>query len=211
MKTVLNLVKVIFIASLTMVFLSCEGPEGPIGPQGPQGEQGVQGIPGDDGPEGPQGAQGPQGPQGPQGDVGPQGPQGPEGNANVKSYTFTVNNSDWSAVSGITRTADLALAAITQGIVDDGAVHVYWETNGGYRALPFVFLVTSGGMRSLYYEYTVGNIELIYKEQDLTSPGTFTYNGTYKVVVVEGTAGKNAPEIDWDSYEEVAMYYGFSL
>ena len=206
MKTVLNVVKIACLAALTVLFFACEGPEGPIGPAGPAGPQGEQGA------QGAQGEQGAQGDKGDQGDPGPQGPQGEEGNANVKSYTYSISGTDWSAFSGITKTANLTVPAIDQDIVDNGAVHVYWGTGGGYRALPFTFLVSTGGLRSLFYLYTAGNVELEYKEQGISGgPSTFTYNGTFKVVVVEGKAGKNSPDINWDSYEEVAKFYGFSL
>ena len=208
MKTFMNFFKVTFIAALTVIFFSCEGPlgpEGPIGPQGPQGELGVQGEKGD------QGDTGAQGDKGDKGDTGAQGPQGEEGNANVKSFTFQIASTDYvtNPTNSSWEEVDLAVSDITQDIVDNGSVHTYISFNAdGYRSLPFTFITNDGITRSVFDMHRVGFVKI----RSLATDGLpVKYQGTFKVVVIEGRAGKMDAGINWDSYEEVAKYYGFSL
>ena len=172
-----------------------QGPAGAQGTQGPQGPAGANGATGATGPQGPQGPQGPAGvngatgatgPQGPQGPIGPQGPQGvtgATGTANVLSKTITLSNTDWgnnvrdiifknSLSSWIYHTArfvDISEPSITQSVIDNGLVLVYFtpdlEYPNVYANLPFSILDYT--QRAFYYhvEFTTpepGKLRLLY-------------------------------------------------
>ena len=162
------------------------GPQGPQGPQGPAGVNGATGATGPQGPAGVNGATGATGPQGPQGPIGPQGPQGvtgATGTANVLSKTITLSNTDWgnnvrdiifknSLSSWIYHTArfvDISEPSITQSVIDNGLVLVYFtpdlEYPNVYANLPFSILDYT--QRAFYYhvEFTTpepGKLRLLY-------------------------------------------------
>lgn len=124
-----------------------EGPEGPKGekgdegPEGPEGPKGEKGDKGDRGPSGPQGDRGPTGSQGPKGDRGPKGEKGDPGNANVKSYTITVNRADWGSAlhyggGNVIRRYSIPASSVGGKSIasvysEGGAVLVYGKISGG--------------------------------------------------------------------------------
>jgi hypothetical protein len=178
-----------YTLAITLFFsfsmVSCKGPEGPIGPQGPQGEAGA---------------------QGPQGTQGPQGEQGPEGNADVKSYRF---NLDLWDNQGSYLEKNISLPAITQAIVDDGMVMLYFKNRSGeWSALPYSFTF-NGFTRSLNFAYSLSNIRIYLTSNESVLPGS-SYTGEYRAVIAPGNAGKKAYDVDWSNYYEVAEKFGFS-
>ncbi|MEM7368986.1 MAG: hypothetical protein AAF587_10345 [Bacteroidota bacterium] len=202
MKTFHFSVKLLLIALFAALFslTSCEGPEGPIGPQGPEGPAGQAGA------TGPAGADGADGATGATGATGQQGASGQNGNANVKSYTFTVGNSDYSADNKVT----LDVPAITQDIVDNGVVLVYWQSSDGWRLLPFTFITSSGlTTRTLMSNYSLAQVVL--QLRTIPVDNTFKYTGTFRIVVIEGNAGKKGYDVDFSDYEAVINYFGLSL
>ena len=72
MKTTIFL----FVVTIVILAMGCQGSVGPVGAPGPKGAQGETGLMG---PEGPQGAAGPRGPQGEQGLTGERGSKGEQG------------------------------------------------------------------------------------------------------------------------------------
>lgn len=191
MKTFLNVLKISFITVLAVFFMGCEGPEGPRGPSGADGTDGTNGATGAPGQD------------------GQNGQNGEDGNANVKSYTFSVDADDWTDPTGAANQNEFTLQvpAITQDIVDNGAVHMYLPDSGGWRAMPFTFISSSNSddVRSLIYIHRVG--EILCRQYLSDAAPNFTYVGPFKVIVVAGEAGKKAPDLDWSNYEEVAAYY----
>lgn len=110
---------IVFVITLALSMMGCEGKTGPAGPAGEQGSDGLQGPKGekgDKGDPGPAGAQGPEGPQGPKGEkgekgdkgdtgaVGPAGPQGPAGES-IDPDQF-LNSGVLSAIHHIKLTQD---------------------------------------------------------------------------------------------------------
>jgi len=79
------------------------------------------------------------GPQGAQGAQGPAGPEDPSGAANEVVYEFTPQSSNWYAGSGSPGlwTYTAVLPALTQGIIDTGAVFVYWTQSNIQTLMPF--------------------------------------------------------------------------
>jgi hypothetical protein len=158
------------------------GPQGPAGATGPQGATGATGATGPQGPAGatgqtgatgPAGPQGPQGPAGPAGQNGAPGQNGQDGNANVQNFLL-LNKS--VTLTGLTR---LSIPAITQDVVDQGLVLVYFRVTGSgnvYYALPY-----SENDRAL----SVSNFGVGYVDVK----ANFTASGLdFRVVVIKGTS-----------------------
>ena len=150
-----------------------QGATGAIGATGPQGPAGATGQTGATGPAGPQGPQGPQGPAGPAGQNGAPGQNGQDGNANVQNFLL-LNKS--VTLTGLTR---LSIPAITQDVVDQGLVLVYFRVTGSgnvYYALPY-----SENDRAL----SVSNFGVGYVDVK----ANFTASGLdFRVVVIKGTS-----------------------
>jgi len=106
------------------------GPQGPAGAQGPAGPRGPEGPQGPAGPQGPEGPQGPAGPQGPEGPQGPPGPQGPMGNANVQSWSFTVQRSDWAIATHWGDGTILREFSIPRSLTDDVSLRRIFDWGG---------------------------------------------------------------------------------
>jgi hypothetical protein len=201
-----------FVALSIVAVSGCKGDAGPTGPAGPAG------------PQGPTGATGPQGP------VGPAGPQGPTGNANVKATIVTVTNSQWlwnslysfttasgSTTSFFTRYADITTPQITDDILTNGMVLVFFRPfaqSTDWVPLPYSFQAFGG---QFYYNIvavpTAGKIRLHYFWTPNGSAGTVPNNlstyvipdYTFKYVVVGGSALASmvSARVDLNSYEAV--------
>jgi len=141
------------------------------------------------------------GPQGPTGPQGPQGVQGQQGNANVQGGQVTVNF-NWDAATSY-GTADIDYDAITQSIVDNGAVLVFMSNgNGGWISLPYTDYSGTGVSISYYFVYAVGTVRIYFSEQDLNN----TYmpaSATFKVVAVAPAQKQAHPNTNWKNYDEV--------
>jgi len=107
------------------------------------------------------------------------GPMGPPGNANVQSGTQTFVSADWlwndswslrtatgTTNSWFTRYVDLNTDLITEDIVNNGTVLVYFkpvETQTSWTSLPYTYLsFNSQFYYNFQYEYDVGSIRLHY-------------------------------------------------
>lgn len=200
-----------FMVASCGMFEGPEGPQGEQGEQGIQGEQGPQGDPGDPGATGPQGEQGPQGntgPSGPEGPTGPTGPQGPQGEkgdpgeSNVRLYTFPGHDYGSSAsyfvsipeigpqvdahlffVYLVDTSVDVKYPIPGQGISGNSTYRVWWLRIGS--------TVSVRTQRSAGPGENYGQVRVI------TIPITQTPGGRL-----------NAPEVDFDNYDEVVRYYG---
>src|SRR5450759_342988 len=112
-------------AILAMILFSCTKP-GPIGPTGPAGTNGTNGAAGTAGTAGTNGTN---------------GTNGTDGNANINgTNTVALNSGSWIAnVSSFVAT--FSTTAITQAIVDNGAVMVYEQSASFWLALPCTCLL----------------------------------------------------------------------
>ncbi len=127
------------------------------------------------------------------GAVGPQGPAGIPGNANVQtgvflnqSFTFVAANSDYELY--------LNYNAITQYVLDQGAVIVYFQTTSntsGWTMLPATFAGAP-----VNTSYGLGQVEIT----DGTMP-TGLFN--FKVVVIPPAVMKAHPGVNFSNYSEV--------
>ena len=140
---------------------------------------------------------------------GPQGPVGPQGNANVSSETFTVTPAQWFLSDTVPGQAnhilyvDFAIAAITQSIIDKGAVIVYSRKTNDLIPLPFSYQSTT---TQVYYTDDVypGGAEVQVQLGNFNTP-TISSNEDFKIVVINGSYRLAHPEINWKNKEEVML------
>jgi hypothetical protein len=155
------------------------------------------------------------------GEDGEQGPAGPAGNANVNSSNYTVLMGDWT--TGATLRDTLSVSAITQNVVDNGAVMVYLKIDGdtvndNWQALTYTRAITGLNVSghpaqvemSIEYGYNVGMLLLSVKNninQDLTSIVQMPPNDyMFKVVVVPSASLVEGVNVN--DYEQVSNVYG---
>lgn len=123
------------------------GAKGDQGDQGPRGATGAKGDKGDQGDTGPRGATGAQGPTGPRGATGATGPQGPAGTANViysNWMSFQQSQRDTVIDATTLKVNHLPAPRLTQGIIDNGVVLVYWRYQTTVIQLPYTSDAGSG-------------------------------------------------------------------
>jgi hypothetical protein len=142
------------------------------------------------------------------GEKGDPGPVGPPGNANVHSYYYTVNYTNWN-IYGTSGTPNHSLfyekyiPEITQAIIDHGMVvaYIYDHTLGAWVALPYTY--TFAGAQEYYKFYTTVGIAGI----DITLSTLQTPIAQQilevKIVAVAGAFRQQHPDIDWSNYEMV--------
>jgi hypothetical protein len=146
---------------------------------------------------------------------GDEGPAGPKGDSAIANVYY----SDWKDVTfDANATATIVAPKVTQNILDQGDVRVYW--NFGSKTNPYIVSLPS----NLVYNATttfivvpnfyVGNIELTANYTGLSS-GTNTAGekaGQFRYVIIPGgvkvarTAGGSS--IDWNDYKQVQAYLG---
>lgn len=134
---------------------------------------------------------------------GETGPAGKDGNANVTSTTFTITNWTYSAPYFYD---DLPVPAITQSIVDNGAVLVYIMDSGYNIQLPVTIYPTASYSQSWGMNFGLGVCEITVNDSDQTqpiNPGT----KTVKVVVIASRSMLNDHTVNWNSYESVEQHF----
>jgi len=153
------------------------------------------------GPKGPKGDQGAQGPQGPKGD---QGPQGKPGTANV-IYSDWIQPSSWSKgddFGDMYRYFIIEADSLTQDVLDQGAVRVYWDPAGSDRIYPLPSPKDGapGNAFSYYYKLKVDTVRIEYYDPDnpSTVPYAITTDNRFRYVIIPGgqAAGTSAPKVE---------------
>lgn len=162
--------------------------------------------------------------------------QQPGTNASVKTTVFTITNSQWlwnsqyefqtspsSYTEYFTRYCDTAVTSITQNVLDDGMVLVYFTPNTSnntnqWAPLPYEFTDGSGNFNyEIAYETNVGTIRLHYFFVQLVASATIPVLSTYdiatykfKVVAVTGTlmAAIRKNHINLSDYQAVSRFTG---
>jgi hypothetical protein len=132
---------------------------------------------------------------------GDKGPTGPMGNANVKSFRFTVTASDWNY--GGTRVVyyDKATSLITNNILDNGTVILYYELSAGvWVSLPNSFYKLNGTSYSINYACALEKIEVVIGSPDQYA-ADLKLSETFKAIIIDGTT--SLPKINYKNYEEV--------
>jgi hypothetical protein len=175
----------VFIFSIALIIsIGCEGPEGPTGPDGAQG---------------------------PQGEIGPEGPEGPPGTANV-IYSDWITLSDLEAPSDTSflgRTYnkwEIPAPEITQEIIDQGVILVYFSLTGTILPLPTTF----GGSNPIYITFAPfqpGTLSILAQNLDNTTIGLNNDIQFRYIIIPGGTAAKQALP-DFSNYHETMEFYG---
>jgi hypothetical protein len=135
-----------------------------------------------------------------------------EGNAGVYSFpiTFDVNG---ASLNENVLSEQFDVPDITQNVVNNGAVLVYFEEQGTWTAMPYTYGVESATEPLVDYTVTLGYaydtrlLEVFYETS--ADPDVLDLPGSVdmKVVIIDSIpVGKNA--IDLRDYEAVKQYYG---
>lgn len=134
---------------------------------------------------------------------GPMGPAGANGNANVVSSTISSSNWVFTSPSwAITFT----YPAITQDIIDKGAVLVYLKSGQSYSQLPVTIYQSASYSTSLEVASFLGGVKVFWTDSDLTQP-TNPGNKEFKVVVIAASGLAQNPNLDFENYEAVKQAY----
>jgi hypothetical protein len=149
---------------------------------------------------------------------GATGPQGPSGNANVHSSTFVVSSTQWQTIgtsgTDYEKYVDLSDPYITQDILDNGAVLVYWITSSGINVqLPYQNVYPAGSTPFIYQpSTTVGTATVEAYYSDWTS---FNFNAgsqiKFKVVTIDGSLRVTHPEINWKDPQSIVKGLNLQL
>ena len=132
------------------------------------------------------------------GEKGDTGIAGANGNANVISSN-TLFLTGFVYYPGIkTYQNDLTMSAISQDVIDKGAVMVYIGTNNIWTALP----VADGGS-TFNFSFYLGGLTINYFNDNGTTPTN--PNGIYnaRVLVIPSAMIKSNPNVDLANYIEV--------
>jgi len=134
---------------------------------------------------------------------GPAGEDGRDGNANVVSTTVT--SSAW-IYSDPSWTLNIPYAAVTQDIINTGAVLVYAKVETSFNQLPLTFYQTPTYSTSVEVSSYAGGVNLIWTDSDLIQPNTPNLE-TFKIVVISSAGIAQNPNVDLSNYEEVASAF----
>ncbi|MBL7825189.1 MAG: hypothetical protein JNJ57_01070 [Saprospiraceae bacterium] len=144
------------------------------------------------------------GDQGDQGLPGRDGVDGKDGNANVKSYTKRVEANQWEIVGTLGSSIVIPTNIITQDIVDQGMVAVYFKDDvvGEWIAWPYtVTLPPPINITSSYlYVVQLGQVELINYRSDLSPSGQ---SGFVRIVAISADGKVQNPDLDWNDFHAV--------
>lgn len=133
------------------------------------------------------------------GPAGPAGANGTNGNANVVSSTFTSSSWLYTAPSWV---VSFLYPAITQDIIDKGAVLVYLKVGSAYSQLPLTIYQVSTFSSTYEVSTVVGGLSIRATDSDLTQPN---YPGLkeFKVVVIAASGRAANPSINYNDYNAV--------
>jgi len=143
--------------------------------------------------------------------VGPRGPEGPPGNANVFSLNFNFFMAD-AVINGTVASVQYDVPALTQSVVDDGAVLLFFRDQGTWTAMPYTFGVESPDLPAVDYTvalgfgYEVGFLEVFYESSINPVDQLNLPDRQMKAVVIDGFPyGKTSVDLtDWETVK--ALY-----
>ena len=147
-----------------------------------------------------------------EGPRGPQGPPGQDGNANIWSITYLAEEGDWFDVGTPGEdeyflALDLDVPEITQDIVDNGVVLVYYreDEQSAWIALPYTFISHNPEyIEKLDMIYSLGFVGMQSQASDRNAT---PYSGYFRVVIAEAIPlGKQA--FDFSQYENAVEILG---
>jgi hypothetical protein len=166
-----KLIRLLSVLALasTVAFVSCKGDTGPEGPRGENGTNGTNGT------------------------------NGQNGNANVKSFTKTINTTDWNEIDrtsiGTSATGKWGAASIANSeITANKTVFAYAVVGNEETQLPTTLVVDAIGAEERYeIGKQTGQLNIYYRSK--ASNGTFSYLPSkainIKYIVIEETVAAN--------------------
>jgi hypothetical protein len=176
-----NLLKTTILAA-TLLIVGCKKEKGPKGDPGTNGNNGINGK------------------------DGVNGTNGINGNANVLSSSISVSSWGYYAPDW---TASLSYPAITQSILDKGAVLVYMESNGIYFQLPFTIYPLNSYSRTYNFTHKLNSVTIYVTDSDLTQP-TNPGSKKFKVVCIAAGSKPSKKNINYKDYNDVKEAYGLN-
>ncbi len=138
-----------------------------------------------------------------EGPQGPTGKDGTNGNANVVSSSITSSNWVYNAPSW---EINFTYGAVTQDIIDNGAVLVYMKVGTAYNQIPITFYPANNYSRTYDISTYVGGVAIYCTDSDLTQP-TNPGTQTFKVVVIAASQLIKNPNVDLNNYSEVKQVF----
>jgi hypothetical protein len=130
---------------------------------------------------------------------GAPGATGPQGNANVSSTTITSSSWTYSAPSwGM----NLSFGAITQSIIDNGAVLVYVKTGNAFNQVPLTLYTSASYSSTIEVSTYAGGVTLIWTDSDLTQPNN-PGSLTVKIVAIASRSMMAHTNVNFDDYNQV--------
>lgn len=201
--------KLFYVLFCVMLIVSCGKEE--VGPIGPQGERGVQGEKGDKGDKGDAGERGATGATGPRGATGATGPQGPAGTANViysNWLSFQQSQRDTTIDGTLLKVNHIPAPRLTQAIIDQGVVMVYWRFINTVVLLPYTSDAGSGSgpakTSTINFVPKPGVIYITrYTHDNTASIGFGTIQFRYVLIPGGVSAQASLKNVDINNYEAV--------
>jgi hypothetical protein len=137
---------------------------------------------------------------------GPPGKDGKDGNPTVISSLVTVNSGQWT-YQAPSYHVNIQYSAITQDIINKGAVLVYNQYNNTSTALPYTAFYPN---YSRLYDFTAynGGLYIYVTDSDLTQPSN-PGNLQFKIVVIPSSS-LPLYNIDLADYNQVVNYYNLN-
>lgn len=136
---------------------------------------------------------------------GKEGAPGKDGNANVVSSTLTVYASDWIYEAPSWR-VNMTYPAITQSIMDGGAVLVYIKNSSNtYSQLPLTIYTNASYSSTLEVATVLGGLTVFWTDSDLVQPDN-PGGATLKVVVLAAGMALE-PGVDVSNYQSIKEAY----
>ena len=121
------------------------------------------------------------------------------GGSTIISLNGTTNSGNWQG-DGDEYCTTFSVNALTQNIIDNGAILVYAEAEGSILQLPFSF--TQGTWSThVFYTAQVGLLEICYQDDDGLTPNPGSWN--FKVVIISPSDMLIINDVDLNSYSEV--------
>lgn len=180
--------KVLGILSVCMIFiigLQCEGPTGETGPQGEVG---------------------------PQGETGPAGPEGPPGTANVIYSEWMVlgdvaTAADTSILGGNFSRYHISAPGLTQEIIDQGTILLYYRLLDHITPLPFT-IATGGVVITIAFVTPEPGRITILSQTHANNPFDLNLDTEFRYILIPGEMPAKANAPDPKDYHAVVKYYG---
>lgn len=106
-------------------------------------------------------------------------------------------------------TLSLSYPAITQDIIDNGAVLVYLKNGQAYNQLPLTIYQSASYSTSIEVSTFVGGVKIFWTDSDLIEPVNPGYR-EIKVVVISANGLAKNPSLDLEDYEAVVKAYNLN-